>query len=260
MRLENSFTVDAPPARVWHAFTDFERVAACMPGAEILERVGDGAYKLRMRLRAGRMTITYRGEVEITERDEAAQTATMRVHAHEARGPGTASATVQSRLAQEGEGTRATMATELTVSGRAASLGQPLIVDLAQAKVARFAENLAAMLDEGSASTDTGTALVAGAAEPAEEAAPAAASDEPRAPAEFSEAPTQTPAASSEAQTTAPAVAAESYRPSATPTLDADLAQTADADRLRDPRVLALGALLVFVLGFLVGRARGAGG
>jgi carbon monoxide dehydrogenase subunit G len=146
MNFENSFTVPVAPADVWEAMMDFERVAPCMPGAEITERTGENAYKVQVRVKVGPMSMTYRGQAEITDRDDEARTAAMRVQARETRGQGSANAIVQIRVGEEGAGTRATMATELKLSGRAAAMGRGVITDVSQALVSEFADNLAQML------------------------------------------------------------------------------------------------------------------
>ncbi|MBB4662085.1 SRPBCC family protein [Conexibacter arvalis] len=147
MRFENGFAVDAPAEEVWAALLDVERVAPCMPGAEVLERTGEDAYKVGIRVKVGPITMRYRGNVKIAERDEDAHVATMRAKAREARGQGAADATVRMALAQEDGHTRATLATDLQLSGRAAGMGRGVIADVAARLIERFADNLAEMLE-----------------------------------------------------------------------------------------------------------------
>lgn len=146
MKFENTFTVQAPPDEVLATLLDVERVAPCMPGAEVLERVDENAYKVGIRVRVGPISMTYRGEVQITERDETARTATMHASAKEARGQGTADAQVHMALTEENGGTRASLDTEVALSGRVAAMGQGVIAEVAGKLVETFAENLAAML------------------------------------------------------------------------------------------------------------------
>src|SRR5579862_6654232 len=146
MKFENTFTVLAPPDEVLATLLDVERVAPCMPGAEVLERVDENAYKVGIKVRVGPISMTYRGEVQITERDERARTATMHATAKEARGQGTADAQVHMVLAEENGGTRAVLDTDVALSGRVAAMGQGVIADVAGKLVETFAENLAAML------------------------------------------------------------------------------------------------------------------
>src|SRR5437764_15210216 len=130
VNFENSFTVPVSPSDVWEAMMDFERVAPCMPGAEVTERTGENTYKVQVRVKLGPMAMTYRGQAQVTDRDEEAHTAAMRVQARETRGQGSANATIQIKVGEEGVGTRATMATELKLSGRTAAMGRGVIADV----------------------------------------------------------------------------------------------------------------------------------
>ncbi len=146
MKFENAFAVQAPIGQVWSTLLDVERVAPCMPGAEVLEKVGDDTYRVAIKVRVGPIAMTYRGDVQITERDEAAHTAVMHAKAREARGHGAADAHVHMSLAPEPDGTHATLDTEVALSGRVAAMGQGVIGDVAAKLVETFAGNLAAML------------------------------------------------------------------------------------------------------------------
>jgi carbon monoxide dehydrogenase subunit G len=117
-----------------------------MPGAQLLERKGDDAYQVQVRVKVGPMSMSYRGTVEITERDQQARAAAMRVQAREARGQGTANATVHITLSGDGAGTEAVMATDLRLSGRAATMGRGVIGDVSQSLISEFAGNLQALL------------------------------------------------------------------------------------------------------------------
>jgi carbon monoxide dehydrogenase subunit G len=156
MRFENEFAVPAAIDEVWNALLDVERVAPCMPGAEVLERVGDDAYKVGVTVKVGPISMTYRGEVQIVERDEQARRATMRVKAKEARGQGTADARAHMTLAEQSNGTDVTIETEVQLSGKVAQMGQGVIADVSAKLVETFAENLAAMLAAGDAAGGSG--------------------------------------------------------------------------------------------------------
>jgi carbon monoxide dehydrogenase subunit G len=244
MNFENEFAVPAPPSEVWGAMMDFERVAPCMPGAEVTERVGDDAFKVQVRVKVGPMSMTYRGQAEITDRDDQAMTAAMRVQAREARGQGTANATVQMRVQGEGASTKATMDTELKLSGRAAAMGRGVIADVSQALVSEFAQNLAQMVS-GESTPQT--------ASPATEASPPPAESPPRPPAG---APTPPP------EPAPPPPPPGATPPQASSALDAgQLARTVVVSRLREPRAaLMAGGVIAVVsvaVGFKLGRRLG---
>jgi uncharacterized protein len=147
MRFENRFEVDAPLDDVWDAVLDVERVAPTVPGAQVLERTGDDAYKVAIKVKVGPMSMTYRGEVEIVERDAAAHRAVMKARAKESRGQGTADADVTMVLSGENGRTAATVTTEVRLSGKVATMGQGVLQDVSGRLVETFAQNLAAMLE-----------------------------------------------------------------------------------------------------------------
>jgi uncharacterized protein len=151
MQFENNFDVDAPIEKVWDAVLDVERVAPTVPGAQVLERTGDDSYKVAIKVKVGPMSMTYRGEVEITDRDEEAHRAVMKAKAKESRGQGTADADVTMQLSGEDGHTSATINTDVQLSGKVATMGQGVLQDVSGRLVDTFAQNLQKMLAEGEA-------------------------------------------------------------------------------------------------------------
>jgi carbon monoxide dehydrogenase subunit G len=143
MRLANQFSVDAPVPVVWDLLTDVPRVAPCLPGARVLEKLGEDRYRAGMTVQLGPMTLAYEGEVELLERDASARRARLAGSAREARGQGTASAQVAFSLAPQGASTRAEIELDVQLSGRAAALGQEVLQPVAEQLVTDFTANLA---------------------------------------------------------------------------------------------------------------------
>jgi uncharacterized protein len=227
MRFENQFDVDSPIESVWDAVLDVERVAPTVPGAQVLERTGDDAYKVAIKVKVGPMSMTYRGQVEIAERDDESHRAVMKARAKEARGQGTADADVTMQLRGENGRTSATVTTEVELSGKAAQMGQGVLQDVAGRLVETFAKNLATMLEGGEP--------VAPPAEAGAAAAETAATKE------------ETPATAG-ATPPAPGIEREEA-------LDlGSLGGAMLADRLQDPRRLAGILGLVALIAFLLGR------
>ncbi|MFI6520085.1 SRPBCC family protein [Spirillospora sp. NPDC050679] len=146
MELDHEFTVPVPVDQAWSVLLDVERVASCMPGAT-LDSVEGGEYAGRMKVRVGAMTITYRGTARITSADAGARTVTIEAAAKEARGPGTAAATVQAKLHDEGGRTRVTVRTKLNVTGRPAQFGRNILAEVGAKLISRFARALAEELE-----------------------------------------------------------------------------------------------------------------
>lgn len=146
MQFENQFSVSAPIDDVWGILLDVERVAPCLPGARVIERTGDNAYVVGMRVKVGPMAMEYKGNVEINERDNAAHRAVLSGSGKEVRGQGAAEATAEMTLRQEGGATLATIKTDVKLSGRMASMGQGVIADVSKKLVNTFSDNLQAMM------------------------------------------------------------------------------------------------------------------
>ena len=244
MKFENQFDVDAPLDQVWNTVLDVERVAPTVPGAQVLERSGDDAYKVAIKVKVGPMSMTYRGEVEITERDEAAHRAVMKARAKESRGQGTADADVTMVLRGDNGRTAATVTTEVALTGKAATMGHGVLQDVAGRLVQTFAKNLATML-EGGGKPEAEPARP-GLEETPQESATATAQPKPPPPAR------------------AGAGAAPPPPPPPPPqsedALDlGSLGGAVLADRLRRPRTLALVLALVALVFYVLGRrsARG---
>jgi carbon monoxide dehydrogenase subunit G len=147
MEFENTFVVDAPVEKVWDLLLDVERIAPCMPGAQVLEQTADDAYKVAVKVKLGPMTMNYKGDVEIVDKDAVAHSATMRAKAKEARGQGTASASIRMALEPQDGRTQASILTEMQMSGKAAAMGQGVIKDVAATLTDTFAQNLAALVE-----------------------------------------------------------------------------------------------------------------
>ncbi|SNS17774.1 SRPBCC family protein [Actinomadura mexicana] len=164
MELDHDFTVPVPVDQAWSVLLDVERVAACMPGAT-LDSVDGEEYSGRMKVKVGAMTITYRGTARIVSADESSRVVTMEASAKEARGSGTAAATVQARLHGEDGVTRVTVHTKLNVTGRPAQFGRNILSEVGSKIIARFARQLAAELE---APGETAAEAPAAAAAPVE--------------------------------------------------------------------------------------------
>ncbi|CAN5606320.1 SRPBCC family protein [soil metagenome] len=163
MKFENDFDVEAPIEEVFKALLDVERVAPCVPGAEVVEHTDEDVYKVAIKVKVGPMSMKYGGEVKIVESDPEQHRAVMRTRAKEARGQGTADAKVEMHLEGDESRTHGHISTDVKLSGRAAAMGGSVIQDVSARIVDTFAENLAAMLSEGkSAAVETPAAPAAG--------------------------------------------------------------------------------------------------
>ena len=148
MQLERTFSVTAPIGTVWETLMDFERVAGCIPGAQILEKTSEDEYQVAMKVKLGPVTMQYKGTLYVVERDAAGRRATLQGKARETRGQGAAEATVTMQLSASGAATEGSVNADLTLSGKAAAMGKSVIGSVTDQMLAVFTKNLQEMIKE----------------------------------------------------------------------------------------------------------------
>ena len=163
MKINNQFTVSAPIEDAWNTMLDLEKIAPCLPGAAIQEEKGDGEYNGTMKVKIGPITASYKGTVKFEETDEANHRAVLQATGRDARGQGTASATIISTLQEEGSNTKVNVETDMKLTGRAAQFGRGIAQDVATKMLDQFA----ACLEREISGSGSGAAEAASAAEPA---------------------------------------------------------------------------------------------
>lgn len=187
MKIEDQFRVDVPIDEAWRVLLDVERIAPCMPGAQLQEIEGD-EYRGVVKVKVGPITAQYKGAAKIVEADEAARRIVLKGEGRDTRGQGNASATVTVLLAEDGAGTKVDVDTDLNVTGKVAQFGRGVMADVSAKLLAQFVSSLEANVLDGDAAAAAGSvsatavpeALGAGAAAPAavEAGAPAPAAIE----------------------------------------------------------------------------------
>lgn len=146
MQLENSFEVPAPIERVWEFLLDVERVASCMPGAELTEVVDERTWKGKVNVKLGPVSLSYAGTVVMQEKDESGRRVVLNARGTETRGKGTASAIGTAQMLEKEGGTRVEITTDLTLTGSVAQMGRGMIADVAQRLTGDFAECVSARI------------------------------------------------------------------------------------------------------------------
>ena len=144
MILTHEFAVEGDLETVWRALLDLERVAGCLPGATIRATADEGRFEGEMKVKMGPMTVTYDGSASLVEVDEAAHRAVISLRAREAKGQGTALATVTNRVEQEGSRVRVRAETDLQVTGPQARFGRAIMEDVGNRVLGEFAKRLEA--------------------------------------------------------------------------------------------------------------------
>jgi uncharacterized protein len=173
MELSNEFVVPVGVDEAWGLLTDVERIAPCMPGAELTEIEGD-EYRGVVKVKVGPITAQYKGKATFVEKDDAAHKAVLRAEGRDTRGQGNANATVTATLVSEGSGTRVKVVTDLAITGRAAQFGRGVMADVSTKLLGQFVTCLEKnVLGAGASAPAAASAPPADAGEVTTEEAPA---------------------------------------------------------------------------------------
>lgn len=141
MELTNEFTVNVPIDEAWKVLTDVTRIAPAMPGAR-LDAVEGDEYRGVVKVKVGPVTAEYKGKATFLERDDEAHRAVLRAEGRETRGQGNATATITAMLAEVPDGTRVSVVTDLSITGRVAQFGRGVLADVSNKLLGQFVTSL----------------------------------------------------------------------------------------------------------------------
>jgi carbon monoxide dehydrogenase subunit G len=152
VEFDNSFEVPLPPAEAWAVLMDIQRIAPCMPGAQLTEIVDDKTYKGKIAVRLGPVSLAFAGVVAFEEVDDINRRARVKAQGADAKGRGGANATASFRLEPAGAGSKVLVHTDLSLSGAVAQYGRGvgMIQATASQIMTQFANNLKAQLAQQS--------------------------------------------------------------------------------------------------------------
>jgi carbon monoxide dehydrogenase subunit G len=142
MDLHHEFTVNVPIDEAWRVLTDLERIAPCLPGAQLTEVEGE-TYRGQVKIKVGPILAQFKGQASFVSRDDAAHTATLKGEGRDTTGKGNASAMITAELtAVDSNSTRCVVNTDLSISGKVAQFGRGALADVSDKLLAQFVENL----------------------------------------------------------------------------------------------------------------------
>jgi carbon monoxide dehydrogenase subunit G len=148
-QLVNEFTVNRPIDEAWAVITDVERIAPCLPGAQLQEIEGD-VYRGIVKVKLGSITPQFKGQATFDERDDTAHRAVLKAEGRDTGGRGNASAEITAQAESlSPTSTRVVVSTDLHITGKVAQFGRGIIGDVSKKLMAQFADNLNTMLDTG---------------------------------------------------------------------------------------------------------------
>ena len=144
MEFDNAFEVPLPPEQAWPVLMDIQRIAPCMPGAQLTEVVDKSTYKGNIAVRLGPVALTFAGLVKFEEIDDVNHTARVKAQGNDAKGRGGANAAASFRLEPTPTGSKVLVHTDLTLSGSVAQYGRGvgMIQATASQLMKQFADNL----------------------------------------------------------------------------------------------------------------------
>lgn len=141
MQLTNDFAVGVPADEAWRVLTDLERIAPCLPGAQLQEVDGDD-YIGTVKVKVGPITAHYAGKARFVERDESGRRAVLAADGRDKRGQGNASAKITATLTPAGDRTEVSVVTDLNVSGKVAQFGRGVLAEVSAKLMDQFVANL----------------------------------------------------------------------------------------------------------------------
>ncbi|MFM8644388.1 MAG: SRPBCC family protein [Actinomycetota bacterium] len=194
MNLHHEFSVPVAAVDAWHILTDLERLAPCLPGAQLTEVEGE-IYRGLVKVKVGPIVAQFKGQASFVTRDDTAYTASLKAEGRDTGGKGNAAATITAKLVPTGAtSAKCTVDTDLNITGKVAQFGRGALADVSDKLLLQFVDNLNALIASGSGGAASAPAQPA----PSTPAQPAPAQPAP-APAPAQPTPAQ-PAPSTPAQ------------------------------------------------------------
>jgi carbon monoxide dehydrogenase subunit G len=180
MDLNHSFTVNVPIDDAWRILTDVERIAPCLPGAQLQEIEGD-TYRGAVKVKVGPIQAQFKGQANFLERDEVAHHIVLKGEGRDIGGKGNASAIITADLtAVTDSSTSVVVNTDLSITGKVAQFGRGTMADISNKLLAQFVENLNVLIADQPTTSSDSTTPASAAVEP--EIAPAPNSSAPDEP------------------------------------------------------------------------------
>ncbi len=177
-KLINEFTVNRPIEEAWPVICDLERIAPCLPGAQLQEIEGD-EYRGIVKVKLGAVSTQFKGAARMTERDDENYRAALHAEGRDTGGRGNAAADITAHAeALSPTSTRVEVVADLHITGKVAQFGRGIMADVSKKLMGQFAQNLNTMLDQDGASESPSASAGPTSTTDAEPAAATAASGE----------------------------------------------------------------------------------
>ena len=130
MDLNSTFEVARPIDEAWAVLTDLERIAPCLPGAQLTEVEGD-VYRGFVKVKVGPITAQFKGAANFVERNDQDHKAVLSGKGRDTRGAGNASALITAKLEAVSDSiTRVNVDTDIKITGKFAQFGRGVMADV----------------------------------------------------------------------------------------------------------------------------------
>ncbi|MCZ7528633.1 MAG: SRPBCC family protein [Acidimicrobiia bacterium] len=156
MKIDQQFHVPVDPDAAYALLTDVERIAPCMPGAQLQEVAGDEYHGI-VKVKVGPISTQYKGSATFVERDPSSRTAIVKASGRDTRGQGNASATIRMAVDEHGDGAEVSIVTDLNITGKVAQLGRGAISDVSAKLLGKFVESLGELVAQEGATASAGS-------------------------------------------------------------------------------------------------------
>jgi len=142
MLISQSIEVDQPIDAVWKFFDDIPQVAACIPGADLSNKIAEDNYEGGVVISAGPVKLEFAGSAKVKERNNSKKIISLEASGSDKKGRGAASAVLTAGLVVIPRGTKVNISLDLQISGAAAQYGRGLVSDVTAVLVNQTAENM----------------------------------------------------------------------------------------------------------------------
>ena len=151
--LNHTFTVNVPVAEAWNVLTNVERIAPCLPGAQLQEVEGE-TYRGVVKVKVGPIQAQFKGQASFVEKDDTNYKAVLKGEGRDTTGKGNASALITAQLtAIDAGSTRVDVNTDLSITGKVAQFGRGALADVSDKLLAQFSDNLNSLIAQEPAAT-----------------------------------------------------------------------------------------------------------
>ena len=139
MKVEGSYTFDAPRDRVWTVLMNPDALKTCVPGCEMLAPTGPNAYEVSLKVGVAMIKGNYKGTITLTD---IAEPGSYKMNVEGKGGSGFVKGVAAIELVDQGASTLVNVSGDGNVGGTVAGVGQRMLGGVAKMLMGQFFECL----------------------------------------------------------------------------------------------------------------------